>query len=113
MPKYCPTCLAEYRDHIDICPVDHSLLTQKRPENFLRLIDFYAASNIVEAELIIALLLDNNIQATESVTGISQLPVADQTRYVIAVAKKDFAEARRVVEQARVDMVISSAGVYL
>lgn len=110
MSHYCPKCLAEYRDDIPTCPRDKSRLTKTKPASYERLVDFYAASDEMEAEHLISLLAEENIIARESPTGISQLPVASDTHFVIAVLREDLARAKAFVEQARRDEVISAKG---
>jgi hypothetical protein len=51
--------------------------------------------------------------ARESHSGISQLPVASDTRFVIAVLEEDMMAAKKLVEQAKQDGIISSKGSFL
>jgi hypothetical protein len=110
MPKYCPVCLGEYQDNIKECPKDKSLLLIKKPSSYERLVNCYLASNEIEAEHIISLLNDEGIVARVSTTGISQVPVASEQQFVIAVIKEEIKRAKLLIEQARRDGIISQNG---
>lgn len=113
MPKYCSICLGEYKDRVEYCPKDNAKLTNKKPKAYERLVDIYAASDEIEAERIITFLRDEGIVTTESVAGISQLPVASDTRFIIAVLKDDLAQAKKLLNEARQDGIISENGTFL
>ena len=110
MPKYCPVCIGEYQDTVKECPKDKSMLVTKKPVSYERLVSFYLANDEVEAEHIIALLNDEGIMASESVTGISQLPVASDKQIIIAVIRDEVKRASQLIEQARRDGIISQNG---
>lgn len=113
MPKYCPICFGEFKEQMTVCPKDKANLVDAKPVEIERLLDIYAASNEIEAERIIAILEDEGIFATESQTGISQLPVSSDTRYIIAVFKENAMAAKKHLEQARKDQVISENGGFI
>lgn len=113
MPHYCPVCLGEYKVQIVKCPKDATLLINKKPPAFDRLVDIYAASDEIESERIVLFLRDKGFVARESISGISQMPVVSDTRFIISVLKEDRKEARAVLEQARNDKVISRNGNFL
>lgn len=114
MSKYCPVCQGEFKKGIKICPIDHvELLTKPVKDETEMLVDIYAAENEIEGERIRAFLADDGIMAHDSMTGIAQLPVLSDTRYIIAVLKSDEERARKIVERARKDKVITSNGTFL
>jgi hypothetical protein len=113
VPKYCPICLSEFKAGISDCPKDKVPLVSQKPKEFERLMDIYAASDEIEAERIIVFLRDNDMIAKETRTGISQMPVASDTRFLISVLKETVDKAKRLIEKARNDGVISRNGNFL
>ena len=114
MAKFCPKCCDEFKDNVDICPVDKVKLKEKpcKDEEVI-FVDIYAAKDEIEAERITAFLKKDGVVARELSEGISQLPVSSDIRYVLAVAKSDALKARRIIENARNDGVISDDGNFL
>ncbi len=110
MSKYCPQCLGEFKSTVNVCPRDNAALTHDKPPSYARLIDFYSVDDKLEAEHVISLLNAEGIVARESVGGISQLPVASDTRFAIAVLREDLKRAKAFIEQARQDGVIADTG---
>lgn len=114
MTKYCPICESEFTDYIDTCPADKTPLSSEPPTSKTDFyVDIYAAADEIEAERIISLLTDVGISARESVTGLSQIPVVSDTRFILSVRRSNLAEARKLIEQARQDLVISETGTFL
>lgn len=113
MSKYCPICLGEYKEHVEVCPKDGEPTTNVRPKEFERLVDLYDASDEMEAEHIIALLRDNQLVAKYSRAGISQMPVASDDKFIICVVKENKSEAKKLIERARTDGIISHNGSFL
>jgi hypothetical protein len=113
MPKYCPTCLGEFKDTVKTCPKDQAVLSDKKLAVSDRLIDVYVASDEMEAERIMALLEEEGILATESSSGISQLPTIGDSRFIIAVQRGSIKQSKSVIEQARHDGVVSLKGVFI
>ena len=95
MTKYCPVCLGEFKEKIDICPTDNVHLVEKKPENFEQLVDIYAASGEIEAERIISFLRDKGIDARESISNISQIPVVSDGHLLISVLREQAKYAKR------------------
>lgn len=115
MSKYCPICQGEFKKGIKVCPTDHIELLSKKDasEKTEILVDIYAAENEIEGERIRAFLADDGIVGQESATGIAQMPVASDNRYVIGVPQSDERKARKLIERARKDKVISTNGSFL
>lgn len=113
MSKYCPICLSEFNDAIKKCPDDNVNLVDKKPDEYDEFVDVYAASDEIEAERIITFLHESGIDANESMTGISQVPSAGDTHFVICVAKEQAKGAKAILERAREDGVISLNGIFL
>jgi hypothetical protein len=114
MSKYCPHCESEYEDKISTCPIDkHQLLDKAPNESKDYFIDFYAAADEIEAERIISYLKSLGIAAQQSRAGISQMPVVNETRFIISVLKTALIKAQKALEEARRDQVISSDGLFL
>jgi len=113
MTKYCPACFGEFKDNVSICPEDKIELTHKKPAEFDKLVDVYAASGEIEAERIITFLRDKGIDARESTKGISQLPVTGEMGFCIAVFRNEAKRAKEIIKQARKDGVISENGNFL
>jgi hypothetical protein len=112
MSRYCPTCLSEFGDEVGICPTHHEHLLKKRPESVKVLVELFAASNIMEAERIVDILANHHILARESTNAISQLP-ANDAHFVVCVEKEKIAQAKKLIEQAQKDGVISKDGAFL
>jgi hypothetical protein len=113
MPKYCSHCLSEFREKVEKCPKDGTALTDKKPKAFERLVDFYAASDEMEAEHIVAMLRGEGVVTAVSFSGVSQLPAMSDRRFFVVVLKDDVKKARFLVEQARKDEVISKQGSFI
>lgn len=113
MPKYCPTCLGEFKDTVKMCPSDGAALSDKRLPTSERYIDVYAASDALEAERIITVLEEEGIVAHESSSGVSQIPSLGDNRFIIAVLRGSIKQSKAVIEQARQDGVISANGIFL
>lgn len=114
MSKYCPICEGEFKKGIKVCPVDHiQLLDKPVVESTNYFIDIYAAENEFEGERIRAFLTDKGISSQETQEGIAQMPVASDSQFIIAVPKSDAEKARRLIEEARLDQVITSNGSFL
>ena len=113
MPKYCPTCLGEFTDQMSTCPVDKLPLTLKKPAVVEELVDIYAASDIIEAELILEILDEQGVFAVEPSEGISQIPVASDNQFIISVKKENLKTAKKIIEDARADGAISDNGNFL
>lgn len=115
MSKYCPICQGEFKKGIKVCPTDHIELLSKTAaaERTESLVNIYAAENEIEGERIRAFLADDGIAGQESVTGIAQMPVASDKRFIIAVPQSDEKAARKLIERARKDKVISTNGSFL
>lgn len=112
MPRFCPSCFSEFTDEYTICPQDEQILVVKKPE-VEALVDLYAAVDILDAERIVELFLDEGILAHEITEGISQMPVSNEIRFIISVKKDAFPKAKILIEQAQVDGVISKDGSFL
>jgi hypothetical protein len=84
-----------------------------KPKEIERFVDIYAASNEIEAERIIAFLHDQKIASNYAKAGISQLPVASDTAFIISVAKAQAKSAKTLIKRAREDNVISDDGNFL
>lgn len=114
MTKYCPICESEFTDYMDICPADNQPLSSEQPsKNIDYFVDLYAAADEIEAERIISFLTDAGISARESVTGLSQIPVVSDTRFILSVRRTNLTEARQLIEQAQKDLIISQTGTFL
>lgn len=114
MGKYCPICQGEFKKGIKKCPVDHiELLNRPVVEKENIYIDIYVAENLVEGERIRAFLADAGINSQESQTGIAQIPVASDTRFIIAVPQSHERKARKLIEQARHDLIITLNGSFI
>ncbi len=113
MSKYCPTCLGEFTDQITTCPVDKVPLTSKKPAAVEELVDVYAASDIIEAELILEILDEHGVFAVELSEGISQIPVVSDDQFIISVKKENLKMAKKIIEDARADGAISDNGSFL
>jgi hypothetical protein len=113
MAKYCPKCCDEFKNNLDVCPVDKVKLMNKPCKKDGEVyVDIYAAKGEIEAERIIAFLADDNIVPRELPEGMAQLPASD-IRYVLTVLEQDAKRARRLIEDARKDGVISKDGDFL
>ncbi|OPZ23694.1 MAG: hypothetical protein BWZ03_00416 [bacterium ADurb.BinA186] len=112
MSKYCPACKGEFHDGVQLCPKDQVILVAHLEEDDV-LVDFYLAKDEIEAERIGSFLRSEGIYAHESDTGISQVPVVSDEHFVILVLKSERAEARKLIEQARKDHIISTEGSFI
>lgn len=114
MVKYCPVCEAEFEDAVPVCPKDKMALL-KRPikDKTLKFISIYAAKDLVELERVVGILAENGILAEDLNEGVSQLPVASDTRFVIAVSEENIKMAKEKIQQAIADRMISTSGSFL
>jgi len=114
MTRYCPTCKSEFKQQLSRCPDDGSpLMAKPAREKHYVLKDIYAAANEIEAERIAAFLAEDGVIAEIFRRGVAQLPMTGDTHYLIAVDKEHAVHARRLIENARKDHIISANGFFL
>lgn len=113
MPKYCSKCESEFTDDVKTCPTCKQALVTKAPPEDAYFVDIYAAADEIEAERITAFLASIGIRARESISGLSQMPVVSDTRFIISVQQTMLKKAQDAILQARHDQVISEDGSFL
>ena len=114
MPKYCPRCESEFTDDMKNCPADKRTLVDHislLKNDFF--VDIYAAADEIEAERITSYLASIGIRSREALSGISQLPVVSDTRFIISVQQSMRDKALDALKQARQDTIISQNGSFL
>ncbi|MCA9508366.1 MAG: hypothetical protein KC505_08100 [Myxococcales bacterium] len=112
MSKFCPKCESEFLDTIPTCPKDKIRLVEQLSADDV-MVDFYLAHDQIEAERIVSYLRTEGIWAKESDRGISQLPVESDKKFVVLIPRSKRDEARKFIEQARQDHVISLSGAFI
>jgi hypothetical protein len=73
----------------------------------------YAAASAVEADRIVLVLDEAGIEAIARATTMSSFPSPSESAHLVLVRDKSKAEARELIERARVDGVVTGDGEFL
>ena len=74
------------------------------------LIEFYAAASPIEADRVVLLLAEEEIEATVRETSIPVFPTSGTSRYLVTVFHQDKEKANDLIKQAISDNILSSQG---
>ncbi|MBI1949174.1 MAG: hypothetical protein HYS27_26030 [Deltaproteobacteria bacterium] len=77
------------------------------------LVEIYGAKNVMEADRLVLLLGDEDIEAIHRATTMSSFPTAAEAHYLVCVRADDKARAVELIEAARTDGAISTDGAFL
>ncbi|OGQ12634.1 MAG: hypothetical protein A2138_27085 [Deltaproteobacteria bacterium RBG_16_71_12] len=77
------------------------------------LVEIYGAKNVMEADRLVSLLGDEDIEAIYRATTMSSFPTAVEAHYLVCVRADDRARAVELIEAARNDGAISTDGAFL
>jgi hypothetical protein len=115
MTKYCPRCENEFFDTVLVCPDDGTKLSKTKPQPNAQtpVYDIYAAANEVEAERIITLLRDKEIDASAYQSNDAIIPASSDLHFMISVPATVREKATTLIKHARSDGVISELGLFL
>lgn len=115
MTKYCPNCLSEYKNSVDICPDDQGILSNKKKQStkVSSLINIYAAANILEAQRIVGDLEQEGIIASFLENQISQCPGVGDIHFIITIDPKQKDKVVRLLTKARQCGLVSTSGTFL
>jgi hypothetical protein len=115
MTKYCPLCENEYQDSVSNCVDDGEKLFDLPSPRIDKALsdDVYAAANEIEAECIVAFLLDLEVPAQVFRPQVAPLPNLSEAHFLVAVRKDDRKVATDAIRQAQADGVISNTGIFL
>lgn len=77
------------------------------------LVEIYGAKNVMEADRLVLLLGDEDIEAIYRATTMSSFPTSAEAHYLVCVRADDKARAVGLIEAARNDGAISTDGAFL
>lgn len=80
---------------------------------FDELVEIYGAASQVEADRIVLLLDEDELEAIARATTATSFPSPSDAHYLICVRTPDETKARAIIEAARRDGAISEQGAFL
>ena len=86
---------------------------ESHPLTDMNLVEIYAASTDLEADRVVMLLGDEEIEAYKREQSVTAIPVEAGHRFIIVVFEDHKDRALEVLEQARKDEVLPAGGTFL
>lgn len=93
--------------------MSHHDVPEKTDLHDIELVPVYAAAGMLEADRVVALLADEDIEAHKQAVTVTSFPTLSGSQHLIIVAGGHAASAKALIGQAIEDRVLSDGGAFL